>query len=63
MKAKQFVLPLVIFILGIILTIIGALFKIQHWPYAPQILTLGTIVEVIGLLLLIVVLIKYFFKK
>ncbi|WP_299385255.1 hypothetical protein [uncultured Lacinutrix sp.] len=63
MKAKQFILPLIIFILGIILTIIGALFKIQHWPYASQILTLGTIAEVIGLVFFIVVLIKYFFKK
>ncbi|MEJ6791928.1 MAG: hypothetical protein QNK89_04130 [Lacinutrix sp.] len=63
MKAKQFILPLLIFILGIILTIVGALFKIQHWAYASQILTLGTIVQVVALAFLMVILIKYFFKK
>ncbi|WP_290696865.1 hypothetical protein [Lacinutrix sp.] len=63
MKAKQFVPALLIFIFGIILTIIGALFKIQHWPYGSVILTLGSVVEVIGLIVLIVILIKYFLKK
>ena len=39
MKVKQFVIPLIFFLLGIALTIIGALFKIQHWPYGSQVLT------------------------
>lgn len=63
MKAKQFVVPLLIFILGVIFTIIGALFKIQHWQLASEILTLGSILEVLGLIVLMVILIKYFLKK
>ena len=63
MKVKQFVFPLLICILGVIFTIIGALFKIQHWPYGPELLTLGSILEVIGLIVLMVILINYFLKK
>ena len=31
--------------LGAAIVIVGALFKIQHWPYGSEILTLGLIVE------------------
>ena len=31
--------------LGAAIVIVGALFKIQHWPFASLILTLGMIVE------------------
>ena len=31
--------------LGAAIVIVGALFKIQHWPFASEILTLGMIVE------------------
>ena len=31
--------------LGAAIVIVGALFKIQHWPYGSEILTLGMIVE------------------
>ena len=31
--------------LGAAIVIVGALFKIQHWPYASEILTLGMVVE------------------
>jgi len=63
MKAKQFVTPLILFILGIIFTILGALFKIQHWQFASEILTIGALLEVLGLLVLIFILIKYYMKK
>ena len=33
--------------LGAAIVIIGALFKIQHWPYGSLILTIGMIVEAI----------------
>jgi gliding motility-associated protein GldL len=33
--------------LGAAIVIIGALFKIQHWPYGSAILTAGMIVEAI----------------
>jgi len=62
MNARQFILPLIIFILGVIFTIVGALFKVLHWPYAPELLILGTVVEVVGLIVLIFILIKHFLK-
>ena len=31
--------------LGAAIVIVGALFKIQHWPYGSLILTIGMIVE------------------
>ena len=31
--------------LGAAIVIVGALFKIQHWPFASEILTLGMVVE------------------
>jgi gliding motility-associated protein GldL len=31
--------------LGAAIVIVGALFKIQHWPYGSEILTIGMIVE------------------
>jgi len=62
-KVKQLMLPLILFVLGMIFTITGALFKIQHWPYGGQLLTIGSIIEISGLLILIVILVKYFFKK
>jgi len=62
-KKKQLVLPLIIFVLGMIFTISGALFKIQHWQFASQLLTIGTIFEIFGLLFLMVILVKYYLKK
>lgn len=50
MKIKH-ILAFIIF--GFIFTIIGTLFKIQHWPYASQILTIGSLIKVIFGILLI----------
>ncbi|MDR0874140.1 MAG: hypothetical protein LBN27_11855 [Prevotellaceae bacterium] len=50
MKIKH---TIIIFAVGICLTIIGALFKIMHWPFAGMILTVSSILEVIGIILLI----------
>ena len=33
--------------IGAAIVIIGALFKIQHWPYGSLILTIGMVVEAI----------------
>ena len=45
------------------IVIVGAMFKIQHWQFASQLLTIGTIFEVFGLLFLMVILVKYYLKK
>ena len=55
---KQYIVPLVFFLLGMAITIIGALFKIMHWSGANFMLTIGMITEAIALITLIVVLLK-----
>ena len=55
---KQYTIPLVLFLLGMVITIIGSLFKIMHWPGANFMLTIGMITEAIALITLIVVLLK-----
>lgn len=44
---------LIAFILGCIITIVGALFKIMHWPYASVLLILGMLSEAFAGVMLI----------
>ena len=55
---KQYTVPLVLFLLGMAITIIGSLFKIMHWPGANFMLTIGMLTEAIAIITLIVVLLK-----
>ncbi|MFI0426480.1 MAG: hypothetical protein ACH34V_05945 [Flavobacterium sp.] len=55
---KQYAIPLVLFFLGMAITIIGALFKIMHWPGASIILTLGMLTEAAAIIVLITILLK-----
>lgn len=54
----QYKLPLILFLIGIVLTIVGSLFKLMHWPGASIILTLGMLTEVAAVISLITQLIK-----
>jgi hypothetical protein len=55
---KQYTVPLVLFLLGMAITIVGALFKLMHWPGASIMLIVGMLTEVTAILTLIVVLLK-----
>lgn len=55
---KQFTIPLVLFLLGMIISIVGALFKLMHWPGANIILITGMLAEAVAISTLIVVLLK-----
>jgi hypothetical protein len=55
---KQYIVPLVLFLLGMVVTIIGALFKLQHWPGASIMLTIGMLTEAIAIIILILILLK-----
>lgn len=55
---KQYTIPLVLFLLGMVITIIGALFKIMHWPGAGITLTVGMLTEAFAIITLIVILLK-----
>lgn len=55
---NQYKLPLILFLIGMILTIIGSLFKLMHWLGATIMLTVGMLTEVAAIITLIVLLIK-----
>lgn len=55
---KQYVIPLVLFLLGMAITIIGSLFKLMHWPGAGITLTIGMLTEATAIITLIIVLLK-----
>ncbi len=47
-------LIIVVFLLGIITFIIGALFKLMHWPNTSILLSCGAILGVLAIILLII---------
>ncbi|WP_445719324.1 GldL-related protein [Flavobacterium sp.] len=55
---KKYTVPIVLFLLGMAITIIGALFKLMHWPGANFMLIIGMIAEAIAILTLIVTILK-----
>ena len=55
---NQYKLPLILFLIGMILTIVGSLFKLMHWLGATIMLTVGMLTEVAAIITLIVLLIK-----
>ena len=51
---KQLRIPLILFLVGMVITIVGALFKIMHWYSGNIFLTVGMLTEAAALILLIV---------
>lgn len=60
---RKLIFAIIAFGLGAISTFIGALFKLQHWPGAGLSLTLGTILNVIAVIMFLVFLISYIKNK
>ena len=44
MKLFDFKWPLIIFFVGVLIQIVGALFKIRHWPMADEMITISSII-------------------
>jgi hypothetical protein len=55
---NQYKIPLILFLIGMILTIVGSLFKIMHWPGASIMLSVGMLTEAAAIIVLIVLLVK-----
>jgi uncharacterized membrane protein (DUF373 family) len=55
---KKYIIPIILFLIGMVIVIIGALFKLLHWPFATLLLSTGLIMEAISVCLIIVELIK-----
>jgi hypothetical protein len=50
MKALYFLkFPLIIFLIGFLIRFVGALFKIRHWPYADEMITIGSFIAGCGI--------------
>jgi len=61
MKIKHL---LSLFIFAFLITIVGALFKLMHWPGASTLLIIGTFIKVIsGVILIIKLLTNNKFKE
>ena len=59
MDAK-YKISLVLFLIGMIITILGALFKVMHWPGASVLLIIGMLSEIIALINLIIVILMHY---
>jgi hypothetical protein len=55
---KQYAIPLVLFLLGMVITIIEALFKIMHWPGANFLLSLGLFSEAAAIIVIMIAITK-----
>lgn len=54
MKVKYIIL---LFIFGVLISVIGALFKLMHWPGASKTLLIGTLIRVFSGIIFIIKLI------
>ena len=54
----QYKIPFIFFLLGMLFTILGALFKIMHWPFASWILIVGMLTEAVAIIALIAIVLK-----
>ena len=55
---KVYLPPVILFLIGIVITILGSMLKVMHWPGASTVLPIGMITEVASIIYLIVILIK-----
>ena len=62
MDFKALIWPMVVFLVGMIFTILGALLKILHWTIGPVngglLLAIGAVVKIIAIVFAIVILIQ-----
>ena len=60
---RKLVIVLVVFLLSVLVVVLGALFKIQHWNGGSELLLLGFSGQLAASLGLVIVLVKRFFLK
>lgn len=59
---KAFIPAIALFLIGFIFIVLGSLFKIQHWPYGSELLTIGMLVKAIAAIYTIIALFKTYKK-
>ena len=55
---NKYKIPLVLFLFGLVITIIGALFKIMHWPGGSITLIFGMLTQAFSIIILIIMILK-----
>lgn len=55
---EQYKIPLILFLFGMVITIIGSLFKIMYWPYNNLLLIFGMISEILAIFMVIRIILK-----
>lgn len=60
---KKFTVPLLVFLAGMVLTIVGALLKLMHWLGANLLLSSGMLLQAGALVVLIVIIFKMYKNK
>lgn len=55
---SEYKMPLIIFLFGMVITIIGALAKILDWPFSDALLITGMGLEAAGIITLIIKIVK-----
>lgn len=55
---KIYLPSIILFLIGIVITISGSMLKIMHWPGSRIIIPIGMITEICGIIYLIVTLIR-----
>jgi hypothetical protein len=56
--SNQYKIPFILFLLGMLFTVVGALFKIMHWPFASMLLIVGMLTEAVAIIILITIVLK-----
>jgi hypothetical protein len=56
--SNQYKIPFILFLLGMLFTVVGALFKIMHWPFASMLLLVGMLTEAVAIIILITIVLK-----
>ena len=56
MTARQ---SISLFLLGAALMILGAMFKVQHWPGADMMLATASLLQIIGVLVVAIKVLRY----
>lgn len=56
--SSQYKIPFILFLLGMLFTVVGALFKIMHWPFASMLLIVGMLTEAVAIITLISIILK-----
>ncbi|MEM7186634.1 MAG: hypothetical protein AAF466_08240 [Bacteroidota bacterium] len=67
MKLRNFIPAIIVFVIGILVTVIGALFRILHWELGPfnggVLLAIGSALDILSGVILIAIILRHHWSK